>query len=239
MQEDTRQEPPAIYNPMIRDMPVDMRPRERLIGLGANALSTTELIAILLRAGVRGENVITMSGKLLAKVGGLSGLPEASITDMCDLYGVSEAKACQVLAAVELGRRAASVNPQNRPVIGSPEDVNNIVGPEMSQLPQEQLRALLLNTKNRVVAMRTIYQGTVNSASIRVAEILRPAIRENCPALIIVHNHPSGDPTPSPEDVLVTRRLSQSAEMMDIELLDHIIIGEQSFVSMKQRNLGF
>ena len=224
---------------MIRDMPVDMRPRERLIGLGANALSTTELIAILLRAGVRGENVITMSGKLLAKVGGLSGLPEASITDMCDLHGVSEAKACQVLAAVELGRRAASVNPQNRPVIGSPEDVNNIVGPEMSQLPQEQLRALLLNTKNRVVAMRTIYQGTVNSASIRVAEILRPAIRENCPALIIVHNHPSGDPTPSPEDVLVTRRLSQSAEMMDIELLDHIIIGEQSFVSMKQRNLGF
>ena len=218
---------------------MDMRPRERLIGLGANALSTTELIAILLRAGVRGENVITMSGKLLAKVGGLSGLPEASIKDMCDLYGVSEAKACQVLAAVELGRRAASVNPQNRPVIGSPEDVNNIVGPEMSQLPQEQLRALLLNTKNRVVAMRTIYQGTVNSASIRVAEILRPAIRENCPALIIVHNHPSGDPTPSPEDVLVTRRLSQSAEMMDIELLDHIIIGEQSFVSMKQRNLGF
>ena len=239
MQEDTRQEPSPIYNPMIRDMPVDMRPRERLIGLGANALSTTELIAILLRAGVRGENVITMSGKLLAKVGGLSGLPEASITDMCDLHGVSEAKACQVLAAVELGRRAASVNPQNRPVIGSPEDVNNIVGPEMSQLPQEQLRALLLNTKNRVVAMRTIYQGTVNSASIRVAEILRPAIRENCPALIIVHNHPSGDPTPSPEDVLVTRRLSQSAEMMDIELLDHIIIGEQSFVSMKQRNLGF
>ncbi len=230
---------PAPYNPMIRDMPVDMRPRERLIGLGAGALSTTELIAILLRAGVRGENVITMSGKLLAKVGGLSGLPEATIGDMCDLHGISEAKACQVIAAVELGRRAASMNPQNRPAISSPDDVNNIVGPEMSQLAQEQLRVLLLNTKNRVVAMRTVYQGTVNSASVRVAEILRPAVRENCPYIIVVHNHPSGDPTPSPEDIMVTRRLNQSADMMDIELLDHIVIGQKSFVSMKQRNLGF
>ncbi len=227
------------YNPMIRDMPADMRPRERLIGLGAGALSTTELIAILLRAGVRGENVITMSGKLLARVGGLSGLPDASIGDMCELHGISEAKACQVVAAVELGKRAASMNPEHRPSIGSPDDVNNIVGPEMSQLTQERLRVLLLNTKNRVMSIRDVYQGTVNSASIRVAEILRPAVRENCPSIIVVHNHPSGDPTPSPEDILVTRRLSQSAEMMDIELLDHIVIGQQSFVSMKQRNLGF
>ncbi len=227
------------YNPMIRDMPVDMRPRERLIGLGANALSNSDLIAILLRTGVKGENVLSLSSKLLSKLGGLSGLSDATISDMCDLHGISEAKACQVLAAVELGKRAASMNPQHRPAIGSPEDVNNIVGPEMSQLAQEKLRVLLLNTKNRVMAMRDVYQGTVNSASIRVAEILRPAIRENCPYIIVVHNHPSGDPTPSPEDVLVTRRINQSADMMDIELLDHIVIGEQSFVSMKGRSLGF
>ncbi len=227
------------YNPMIRDMPADMRPRERLVGLGAGSLSNSDLIAILLRTGVKGENVLSLSDKLLSKLGGISGLADATIGDMCDLRGISEAKACQVVAAVELGKRAASMNPQNRPSIGSPEDVHNLVGVEMSQLTQEKLRVLLLNTKNRVVAMRDVYQGTVNSASIRVAEILRPAVRENCPYIIVAHNHPSGDPTPSPEDILVTRRLNQSAEMMDIELLDHIVIGQQSFVSMKQRNLGF
>ena len=238
MTQDTDQTP-APYNPMIRDMPVDMLPRERLLKLGANALSTNELIAILLRTGVKGENVITLSTKLLVKVGGLSGLPEASVSDMSDIHGISAVKACQVLAAIELGRRAASANPEHRPSINSPDDVNNIVGPEMSQLTQERLRVLLLNTKNRVMAIRDVYQGTVNSASIRVSEILRPAVRENCPYIIVVHNHPSGDPTPSPEDILVTRRLNQSADMMDIELLDHIVIGQQSFVSMKQRNLGF
>ena len=238
MTEDT-DHTPSPYNPMIRDMPVDMLPRERLLKLGANALSTNELIAILLRTGVKGENVITLSTKLLARVGGLSGLPEASVSDMSDIHGISAVKACQVLAAIELGQRAASANPEHRPSINSPDDVNNIVGPEMSQLTQERLRVLLLNTKNRVMAIRDVYQGTVNSASIRVAEILRPAVRENCPYIIVVHNHPSGDPTPSPEDILVTRRLSQSAGMMDIELLDHIVIGQQGFVSMKQRNLGF
>ena len=238
MPEDTDQTP-APYNPMIRDMPADMLPRERLLKLGANALSTNELIAILLRTGVKGENVITLSTKLLARVGGLSGLPEASISDMSDIHGISAVKACQVLAAIELGQRTASANPEHRPSINSPDDVNNIVGPEMAQLTQEKLRVLLLNTKNRVMAMRDVYQGTVNSASIRVSEILRPAVRENCPYIIVVHNHPSGDPTPSPEDILVTRRLNQSADMMDIELLDHIVIGQQSFVSMKQRNLGF
>ena len=238
MPEDTDQTP-APYNPMIRDMPADMLPRERLLKLGANALSTNELIAILLRTGVKGENVITLSTKLLARVGGLSGLPEASVSDMSDIHGISAVKACQVLAAIELGQRTASANPEHRPSINSPDDVNNIVGPEMAQLTQEKLRVLLLNTKNRVMAMRDVYQGTVNSASIRVSEILRPAVRENCPYIIVVHNHPSGDPTPSPEDILVTRRLNQSADMMDIELLDHIVIGQQSFVSMKQRNLGF
>lgn len=238
MTQDTDQTP-TPYNPMIRDMPADMRPRERLIGLGAGALSNSDLIAILLRTGVKGENVLSLSNKLLSRLGGLSGLSEATIGDMCVLRGISEAKACQIVAAVELGKRAASMNPQNRPSIGSPEDVHNLVGLEMSQLSQEKLRVLLLNTKNRVIAMRDVYQGTVNSASIRVSEILRPAVRENCPYMVVVHNHPSGDPTPSPEDILVTRRLNQSADMMDIELLDHIVIGQQSFVSMKQRNLGF
>jgi DNA repair protein RadC len=114
-----------------------------------------------------------------------------------------------------------------------------ILGGEMAELEQEELRVLLLNNKHAVMRREMVYRGTVNSASIRVSEILRPAIRGNCPSIIIVHNHPSGDPTPSPEDILVTRRLRQSAEMMDIDLLDHIVIGQRGFVSMKSRNLGF
>jgi DNA repair protein RadC len=109
----------------------------------------------------------------------------------------------------------------------------------MVLLRQERLRTLLLNSKNEVVGTEDVYQGTVNAAQVRIAEVLRPAIRDNCPSIIVVHNHPSGDPAPSPEDVLVTRRINQSAESMDIKLLDHIVIGERGFVSMKSRNLGF
>ena len=133
----------------------------------------------------------------------------------------------------------AAMNPDDRPAVGTPEDIHNFLGAEMSKLSQESLRVVLLNTKNIVVGIRTVYQGTVNSAAVRVAEVLRPAIRENCPAIIVVHNHPSGDPTPSPEDIVVTRRIRRGAAEVDVELLDHLVIGERGFVSMKRRSLGF
>ena len=143
------------------------------------------------------------------------------------------------MAALELGRRLTSLQPEDRAVIRSPQDVFNLMSGEMSFFDQEHLRVLLLNTKNQVLGTHEIYIGNVNSSVVRVSEVLRPAVRENCPSLIVVHNHPSGDPTPSPEDILVTRELRASAEMMDIELLDHIVLGQGQFVSLKDKGLGF
>lgn len=230
---------PAAYSTSIRELPSEERPRERLLALGAASLTNSELIAILLRTGVRGESVLSLAGRLLTTCSGLRGLLQASVAEICTLKGVSEAKAAQVVAALELGRRAASMGPEERALIRTPEDLYNLIGAELAHLAQEKLCVVLLSTKQEVLRIHPVYQGTVNSASVRVAEVLRPAIKENCPNLIVVHNHPSGDPTPSPEDVCITRRLVASAATMDIDLQDHLVIGAGGFVSMKQRGLGF
>ena len=229
----------STYSTMIRDMPEGERPRERLVRYGANTLSNAELIAILLRTGVTGEGVISMSNRLLSKYGGLAGMGRVSYGELCSVNGISEAKACQLLAALELGRRLVSLSPNDRPIIVSPSDVANLLSAEMGFLDQEHLRVLLLSTKSEVLGIHEVYKGTVNSAAVRVAEVLRPAIRENCPSIIVVHNHPSGDPAPSSQDIMITRQINQAAEMMNIELLDHIIIGGQNHLSMKDKGLGF
>ena len=227
------------YATMIRDLPQRERPRERLRELGPSHLSNPELIAILLRTGVTGESVLNLSTRLLARFDGLAGMARVAYGELCSMNGVSDAKACQLLAALELGRRLVSLHPEGRAVVRSPQDVFNLMGAEMSFLDQEHLRALLLNTKNEVIGTHEVYIGSVNSSLVRVAEVLRPAVRDNCPSIIIVHNHPSGDPTPSPEDILITRRIRTSGETMDIELLDHIIIAGQGYVSLKDKGLGF
>ena len=227
------------YATMIRDLPQGERPRERLKDYGPSSLSNAELIAILLRVGSEGESVVNLASRVISEFKGLRGLARATYGELCAMHGISDAKACQLLAALELGRRLMSLHPEDRPVIGAPRDVYNLLGPEMAFLDQEHLRVLLLNTKNEVLSSQDVYKGNVNSSMIRVAEVLRPAIRDNCPSIIIVHNHPSGDPTPSPEDILVTRQVREGGEMMDIELLDHIIIGGQGFVSLKDKGLGF
>lgn len=227
------------YGTMIRDMPQGERPRERLKEFGPSYLNNAELIAILLRTGTEGEGVLNLSVRLLSTFGGLGGLARVSYGELCSIHGISDAKACQLLSALELGRRLVSLHPEGRAVIRSPQDAFNLLGAEMAFLDQEHLKVLLLNTKNEVLAVQEVYKGNVNSAVVRVAEVLRPAVRENCPAILIAHNHPSGDPTPSPEDILVTRQIRTSGEMMDIELLDHVIIGGQRFVSLKEKGLGF
>ena len=227
------------YTTLIRDMPEGERPRERLAKYGPDALSNPELIAILLRTGVKGESVLNMSYRLLSEFKGLEKMGRASFSDLCALNGISEAKACQLLAAFELGRRMASLSPEERPLINSSHDVVRLMGADMNYRDQEHLRVLLLSSKGEVVSTHEVYKGTVNSAEVRVAEVLRPAIRENCPSIIVVHNHPSGDPTPSGPDIIITRQINQAAEMMGIDLLDHVVIGGQSHVSMKDRGLGF
>lgn len=228
------------YQPTIREMPSEERPRERLRDAGPAALSSGELLAILLRTGTTRENVLQQSGRLLSAWGGLSGLARASFGELCAQHGMGEAKACQVMAALELGRRLAiSLSAEERPQVGSPAQVAALVQTEMGLLAQESLRVVLLNTKNHVVAIREVYRGNVSSAQVRPAEVFREAIRETCPSLIVVHNHPSGDPTPSPDDIAVTRDLVSAGELLDIEVLDHLVIGGGRFVSMKQQRLGF
>ncbi|MGH2587603.1 MAG: RadC family protein [Dehalococcoidia bacterium] len=221
-------------------MPAGERPRERLRDAGPDALSTGELLAILLRTGTTRENVLQQAGRLLTTWGGLPGLARVGFAELCREHGMGEAKACQVKAALELGRRlAVSLSTEERPQIASPDQVAALVATEMSLLAQESLRVVLLNTKNFVVAIREVYRGNVNSAQVRPAEIFREAIRENCPSLVVVHNHPSGDPTPSPDDVAVTRDLVQAGTLLDIEVLDHLVIAGGRWVSMKRERLGF
>ena len=228
------------YSPTIRELPQGERPRERLKEYGAKHLSNTELVAILLRTGLQGENVLSLSSKVLMQFGGLAGLGRSTIGELCAVRGLSEAKACQILAALELGRRSVSQSPEERVAINSPQDVANLLMGEMSLLEQEHLRVLLLNTKNEVMKIQEIYVGNVNSSVVRPAEVIRPAVRENAPSIIVVHNHPSGDPTPSQEDVSITKDLVAAGKLLGVELLDHVVIGSQNrFVSLNEKGLGF
>jgi DNA repair protein RadC len=227
------------YHVTIHDMPTGERPRERLKHHGAEALSTAELVAILLRTGSRGENALTLATRLLIEFGGLGGLSRANLSELSAVRGVGQAKAAQLKAGLEIGRRLLIAAPDERPQITSPADAANLLMLEMGHLEQEHLRLLLLDTKNRVLASPTIYKGNVNTSVIRVSELFREAIRHNSVALIIAHNHPSGDPTPSPEDVRVTRQIFEAGKLLDVEVLDHLIIGQGHYVSLKERGLGF
>ena len=234
-----KQEDDASYRPMIRDIPAGERPRERLRRYGAGSLSTAELLAILLRVGVKGENVVDLATRLLAQYGGLRGLAKAGFGELEKIKGVGPTKVTQIKAAFELGRRLMVEAPDERPQIRSPADAANLVMMEMGLLDQEHLRLLLLDTRNRVLGIPTVYIGSLNTSVVRVGELFRYALQANCAAIIVVHNHPSGDPTPSPEDINVTRRIVEAGELLDVEVLDHLIIGRQRFVSMKERKLGF
>ncbi len=227
------------YRPMIRDFPVDERPRERLAHAGEAALSTTELLAIILRTGVSGESVVAMATRLISRYGGLPGLARASFTELQAEKGLGPAKTAQLKAALELGRRMLLAAPEDQFIVRSPTDAAQFLMAEMSHLEQEHFRVLYLNTRNRLLGSETVYVGNLNASHIRVSEVFREAVKRNCASLIVAHNHPSGDPTPSPEDVEVTRLLVAAGKLLDIEVLDHLIIGQQRFVSLRERGLGF
>jgi DNA repair protein RadC len=223
----------------ITDIAIDERPRERLAHLGPQALATSELLAILLRVGVTGENAVQVGQRLLNEFSGISGLQRAPFEELCNQHGIGEAKAAQIKAAIELGRRLALESPEERPAVNSPADAAALVAYEMSALEQEHLRVILLDTRNRVLDIVEIYKGSVSSSQVHIGEIFKPVIRRNAPALIVVHNHPSGDPTPSPDDVVVTRAIVQAGKLLDVDVLDHMIIGQGRWVSLKERGLGF
>jgi DNA repair protein RadC len=228
---------PPTYR--ITDLEATERPRERLRRLGAQALSSAELLAILLRVGVHGENAVQVGQRLINAFHGLAGLHRASFDEVCAQRGIGEAKAAQIKAAIELGRRLAAEAPEERPAVHSPQDAADLVRYEMSALEQEELHVLLLDNRNRVLHIEPVYRGSVNSSQVRVGELFKAAIRRNAAALVVAHNHPSGDPTPSPDDIAVTRAIVQAGKLLDIDVLDHLVIAGGRFVSLKERGLGF
>jgi DNA repair protein RadC len=228
-----------MYHLRIRELPPTEQPRERLRDQGAEALSDAELLAILLRVGVSGMNVIVLAQSMLRSYGGWAGLMRAEHADLARHHGVGDAKAAAIKAALEIGRRLLLSASDERLQIRSPADAAQLMQIEMSHLDQEHLRAICLDTKNRVQKVKTVYIGSVNSAVIRVGEVFKEALKLNSTAIIVVHNHPSGDPTPSSEDVLVTRQIVEAGKLLDVEVLDHLVIGHGRFVSMRERGLGF
>jgi DNA repair protein RadC len=229
----------VTYRLSVKEMAEDERPRERLKLRGPASLSDGDLLAIILNTGIVGETVTAVAQRLLADHGGLRGLMRLDVLELARIRGLGDAKAVKLKAALELGRRLAALSPDQLPQISSPDDVVSLVGIEMASLDQEQLRVVLLDTKHRVIGQKTVYQGSVNQAQVRVAEVFRDAIRHNAVAVVAVHNHPSGDPTPSAADVALTSELAKAGTLLDIELLDHMIIGQGRSTSLRRLGLGF
>ena len=196
-------------------------------------------MAILIRTGLKGENALAMATRILAKYDGLQGMSRIGYPELISERGLSHAKACQIMAGIELGKRVASVRNDDQASIETPEDIANLVMAEMNGLEREHLRIILLNTKNRVVLIHNLYVGSVNAALVRPAEVFAEAVRWTCPAIAIVHNHPSGDPHPSDEDVAMTRQLIEAGKVLDIEVVDHVIIGRQTYLSMREKGFAF
>ena len=220
---------------LIKDFPQDERPRERFVQNGPESLSNHELIAILLRTGTKDESVLQLANRLLTQFEGLRLLKDASLDEITAIKGIGSAKAIQVLAAVEIGRRISKLTYDDRYIIRSPEDGANYVMHEMRFLSQEHFVCLYLNTKNQVLHKQTIFIGSLNASIVHPREVFKEAFRRSAASIICIHNHPSGDPTPSREDIEVTKRLAESGKIIGIDVLDHLIIGENKFVSLKEK----
>lgn len=227
------------YQLRVAELPAEERPRERLLHLGPHALTTAELLAILLRTGSSREGVIEIASRLLRDHGGLRGLAAADLATLSGEHGMGDAKATTIAAAFELGRRLALLGDEARPTINGPGDIARLLQAEMELLQQEELRLLTLDTKHHVLASTMLYRGSVNAAGGRVAEVFREAVRRNATAIAVAHNHPSGDPVPSRDDVAFTSALVRAGELIEVEVLDHIVFGRGRYVSMRQQRLGF
>ncbi|SOC36430.1 RadC family protein [Ureibacillus acetophenoni] len=220
---------------MIRDVHVNDRPRERLISQGPQSLSNQELIAILLRTGTKNESVLSLANRILNYFEKIHELKHATLEEIVSIKGIGEAKAVQLLAAIELGRRIAQMQVNNRFTIRSPQDAASYLMPEMSSLNQEHFVTLFLNTKNQVLHKQTIFIGSLNSSIVHPREIFREAVKRSAASIICAHNHPSGVATPSPEDIDVTKRIQEAGYIIGIDLIDHIIIGDHQFISLKEK----
>jgi len=222
----------------IRDLPCDDRPRERLSRLGAAALSNEELLALLLGSGIAGESALDRSRRILAAHGGLSGLASLTAAELQREKGIKGARACAIEAALEIGRRLASEPLSGRDLFNEPSVVKDYLKRARGDGLQERTGALLLNARNRLLRDEPeIYRGTLDRAVVEPREILKRALLANAAGVILYHNHPSGDPTPSREDREFTRRLASAAESVGLRLLDHVVIGRGGCVSFREAGL--
>jgi len=221
----------------VREMPAAERPRERLCRCGPGALKTSELLAIVFRTGSRQAGVEQMSERLLAGFGDLRALAKASIEELCEFDGVGLVKAIELHAAFELGKRLMESTQAERPTIRCPGDVADLVMADLKMLDQEHFRVLLLDTKNRVTRIEEVFKGSLNASVSHPREAFRAAVSAAAAAVILVHNHPSGDPRPSQEDITTTRRMAEAGETLGIPMLDHVIIGDGKHVSLKEKGI--
>lgn len=219
---------------VLREIPKEERPRERLLQHGAEALSNSELLAILLRTGTANESAVRLAGKVLAACGGLRHLTDMTVEQLTAIKGIGQAKALQLKAGIELGRRLSRSRLEDMPAVRSPQDAAELLRDELRYLTKEHFVVLFLNTKNRVIGKETLSIGSLNASIVHPREVFRSAIQRSSASIICAHNHPSGDPTPSPEDIEVTRRLAAAGKLLGIELLDHVIIADQAHASLKE-----
>lgn len=224
---------------MLRDLPDMERPREKLLLKGAQSLSDAELLAILLRTGTKEDSVIRVAEKLLAvyKNESLGEFANLSVNDFSKIKGIGKVKAITVLAALELGKRLAEAPSIERKKITSPQDVVNVFMPRFRYEKKEHFIVVLLDTKNHILATPVVSVGCLNSSIVHPREVFREAIVHFAAAMILVHNHPSGDPMPSKEDIHVTHKLIEAGNLMDIKVIDHIIIGDNCYISLKEERL--
>lgn len=219
---------------LLRNVPHEERPRERMIQYGAEALSHTELLAILLRTGTKRESAVHLAGKILKECGNLRNLLDMSMSELTAIEGIGPAKAVQLRAGIELGRRIVRSGNGEVVTVRKPQDAANYVMEELRYLKKEHFICLFLNTKNHIIARETLSIGTLNASLVHPREVFRAAVKAGSASIICVHNHPSGDPMPSPEDIALTKRLVEAGELMGIEVLDHLVIGDGRFISLKE-----
>lgn len=225
------------HSPLLRDLPHEERPRERMMQYGAESLSHAELLAILLRTGTRNESAITLAQRILNHVGQLRYLHDMSVTELTAIRGIGDAKALQLKAGLELGRRMSRSRLEDALQVRRPQDAADLLMESMRYYDKEHFICLFLNTKNRIMAQETVTIGILDASLVHPREVFKAALKCGAASIICAHNHPSGDPTPSPEDVALTRRLVEAGEIVGIELLDHLVIGDNQYVSLKERGL--
>ena len=218
----------------LRDLPQDERPRERLKKYGVESLSLQELLALIIEKGRKGKNVLTLAQELLARFGNLQKLKEASISELQKVEGIGFATACKIKAALALGERALNTREKPEIKITTPRQVFDLLEQELSKKKKEFFKIICLDTRSKVVAIETISVGSLDTSLAHPREIFYSAIKNTAASFIIVHNHPSGDPTPSQDDIEITKKLKKLSEMLKIPLVDHVIIGGETYYSFKQ-----